>query len=138
MLLNNVGLMPRVLESRQWFHLLFEYFNLSRSEKTGVAKWRNNGDLFAPSLANQILLTDIGIYDDCIKCGDYLFRVITMKTLPEEQTHAAMVNALTGLPFHFWLSQNIHIHKQKLEVDKLQMQRRLPIQWFLALKTSVT
>ena len=125
LLLNNAGLFPRDLENQQWFTLLFEYFNLSRSEKVGVAKLRTNDDLFAPSLANQILLTDIGVYDDCIKCGDYFFQVITMKTLPEEQTHAAMVDTLIKLPFHFWLSQNISIHKQKSEVDKLQMQRRL-------------
>ena len=125
LLLNNAGLDPRVLENDKWFALLFEYFNLSRSEKVGLAKWRPNFDLFAPSLVNQILLTDVGIYDDGIKCGDYFFQVITMKNLPEGQTHAALINTLLKLPFHFWLAQNINVHKQKLEVDKLQIQRRL-------------
>ena len=124
-LLRNGGLFPMPLTKESWFYLLFEYFNLSRSEKVGVAKLRDNEDLFDSSLANQILLTDIGIYEDCIKCGDYFFQVITMKTLPEKQTHSAMVEALMRLPFHFWLSQNIHIHKQKSEIEKLQMQRRL-------------
>ncbi len=197
-LLKDGGLAPVELESSQWTGLLFEYFNLSRSEKVGPPHWKENGrladlgdfsglsdlgdikspedieeledfepssgigefeplsglgelepslelgepeppsskfglheplsefyDLFAPSLAHQILFTDIGIYEDCIKCGNYFFQVITMKTLPEEETHAAMIHHLTSLPFHFWLLQNIQIHRQKSEVEKLKVQRRL-------------
>ena len=84
--LNGLGLFPQVLESHEWFHLLFEYFNLSRSEKIGTPKMRDCDNLFAPSLAHQVLLTDVCVYEDTLKCGDYLFQVVTLKD-PSRRMH---------------------------------------------------
>ena len=125
LLLQNAQLYPRPLDAESWSQLIFQHFNLSRSERVGTPKIRAKSDLFAPSLASQLILTDVGLYEDYLRCGDYFFQVITMKTLPEGQTQAALIDTLLKLPFHFWLSQNISIPKQKAEIDKLHIQRRL-------------
>ena len=123
-LLKQIGLAPQSLSKERWFELLFQYFNLSRQQTVGTAKLRQAEDLFSPSLAEQVALTDMTVHKDFLKCGEYAFQVVTMKGLPESSTYASMVETLTKLPFHFWLVQNIHLKDQKKERTKLQVQRR--------------
>ena len=119
------GLSPKVLAKEAWFKILFEYFNLSRSEKIGIPRLKDNNCLFEESLTEQICLSDIGISKDCLKIGDYYFKFVSLATLPEGFTYAAMVADFLRLPFHFWISQSILIHSQAKEIEKLKMQRRL-------------
>lgn len=121
--LSSAGLLPKRVNKEAWFHLLYEYFNLSRSEKLAAPNLRENS-LFPQSLCDQIQLTDLFIHKDYLQVGNYLFRTITLKTLPEE-THASVIDRLLKLPFHFWLSQSIEILDQKKEYDRLQLKRRL-------------
>ncbi len=121
--LSHAGLIPKRIDEKAWFRLLYEYFNWSRSEKLAPPELSKNG-LFSQSLCDQLQLTDLFIHKDYVEVGDYLFRAITLKTLPEE-THASLIDRLLKLPFHFWLSQSIEILDQKKEYDRLQLKRRL-------------
>lgn len=123
--LEHIGLKPQRLSEQEWFNLLFEFLNLSRSENLGLPNYRGSGKLFEESLASQLALTDVEVQKDKIIIGDYLFRVITLKTLPDSVTYASMINEFTKLPFHFWLSQNVHLLNQSQEREKLGLQRRI-------------
>ena len=119
------GLNPKNLTAREWFNLLFEYFNLERSEKTGVPKFIREDFLFNDSLAEQIALNDIGIGKDFLSIGNYHYKFINLYTLPDGITHAGMIKEILNLPFHFWLSQRIFIPDQAKEIQKLKVQRRM-------------
>lgn len=125
--LSHARLGAKKLSQEEWFALLYQYLNLSRSEKMDCPKIRafDGNNLFVPALSEQLTLTDLEVHRDHIRIGDYLIRVLTLKTLPEGQSQASMVEAFLKLPFYFWLSQSIHVHDQKKEVGKLQIQRRL-------------
>jgi len=100
------------------------YFNLSRSEKISVPSLKKCNELFGSSLVDQLILSDVSVYRDKIGIDDYLFRIITLKTLPEE-TFASMIEALLKNPFNFWLSQTLRIPEQKKEYERLQYKRKL-------------
>ncbi|MBX9765894.1 MAG: TraC family protein [Bdellovibrionales bacterium] len=124
--LAHARLSPQRLSEEEWFRLDFQYLNLSRSEKLGIPPLRINENLFDPTLPSQLTLTDAEVHQDHLKVGDYLFRTITLKTLPEGTTHSSMVDALTtALPFHFWSSQTIQILDQAKERSRLELKRRI-------------
>ena len=123
-LLEGIGLKPVRLEKGEWFSLLYKYFNLSRFEKLGAAKHTKEGTFVSP-LASQLAMTDLSVGRDALKIGDYYFKAVTLKSLPESITYASMGILLLKLPFPFWLSQNISILEQKRELEKLQIGRRL-------------
>ena len=120
-----LGLSPKRLTKEEWFRLAFEHLNLSRSQKVGFPTLKDEAGLFEAPLGEQLHLSDLKVHPDSIEVGDYFFKVITLKTLPEGQTFATMVDSFTKLPFHFWLTQNIFLCEQKKEMQKLQLQRRL-------------
>ena len=80
---------------------------------------------FAPSLANQIALTDLAVEKDALDVGGEYLQTVTLKTLPEGMTFASMADYLCKLPFEFELSQSIRLLEQKGEVDKLKIKRRV-------------
>ena len=119
--LEYAGLGPQNLTSVEWFEVLFRFFNLERSEKLKVPHFDSRADF-----TSQFVLTDLSVNKDYLQMGKYLFRTLTLKSLPEGESYASMVEGfLKSLPFHFWATQNIEILDQKKEVDKLQLQRRL-------------
>lgn len=114
------------LTQSQWFDLCFDYLNMSRIENIGRVSLRENDDLFASSIGSQMSLSDLEVHPDHLKIGDYFFRTITLKTLPEGTTYSSMIEDLTAsLPFHFWMSQNIQILDQTKEREKLELKRRV-------------
>ncbi|MCY4643244.1 MAG: TraC family protein [Bacteriovoracales bacterium] len=122
--LERMGLNPKRLNDENWINLLFDFFNLSRSEILGRPTW-DHSPLSDP-LLEQCLLTDLQVYPDSVKMGRYHFRVLTLKNLPEGRTWAGMIDQfLNTLPFHFWLSQTISIPKQAREIEKLELARRV-------------
>jgi conjugal transfer ATP-binding protein TraC len=125
--LSHARLNPKRLSAQAWFELLYEYFNLTRSEKLECPRLRDgsNGQAFYEPLSQQFTLTDVEVYRNHIRIGDHFIRLVTLKTLPEGQSYASMVEPFLKLPFYFWVSQTITIHDQKKEVEKLQLQRRL-------------
>ena len=118
-------LKPKRLSAQEWFSLIFEYFNLDRKERIGEPVLRGMDSPFSPPLADQFLLTDVKVDGDSLKIGRYHFAIVTLKNLPEGTTWASMGNLLLGMPVHFWLSQSIHLSDQKMEISKLQLERRV-------------
>lgn len=125
--LEHASLRPARLQAQEWFSLLYEFLNLGRSEKLACPELPKPGGFgaFEVPLSANCCLTDLEVHRDHIRMGDHLFRVLTLKTLPEGASHAAMMNSFLGLPFYFWLSQTVSIQDQKKEVERLQLQRRL-------------
>ena len=123
--LTAANLAPRVLGQEGWFELLFEYLNLDRTERIGTACYREPSSCLDASVSEQLTLTDFIWNKDAITLGDYKFRTLSMATLPEGQTFAAMVNVFAAVPFHFWLSQNIHLLDQAKEKRSLELKRRI-------------
>lgn len=119
------GLEPNRLLKDEWFNLLFSYFNLERSETIGNPKLRNASDPLAPPLNTQIALTNISISEKQLKIGKLKFRSVSLGLLPEGQSQASMIEHLTKLPFHFWLSQNIRTLEQRKEISHFEVKRRV-------------
>lgn len=123
--LKSAGLDPCLLMQNDWFDLCFSYFNFERSEDIGTPVLRDPSGHLEPSFGEQLALTDILVSESSLKIGRLFFRVVTMGLLPEGQTYASMIENLTKLPFHFWISQNIHSLEQRRETEKLEMTRRI-------------
>ena len=122
--LDELGLKPSVLLKEEWHKLIFDYFNFERMETIGPPLLRDDSEELAPSLLDQCLLSDVLIHADSIQIGSYYFRFINLGLLPDK-TVASMANALTKMPFHYWISQSLEIKSQAQENDKLQLQRRV-------------
>lgn len=123
--LTSADLAPRRLTEEEWFTLCFSYFNFERSETIGNPTLRETSEPLVASLSSQVCLTDISVSEKHLSIGNLEFRVVTMGLLPEGQTFASMIEALTSLPFHFWISQNIHSLDQRKEISKLELMRRV-------------
>lgn len=123
--LHAAGFEPKSLASQEWFDLLFEHLNPSRGDALGRTEMRPAHDPFADSLAEQLCLTDLEVHPKGIKVGGSLSRVISLKTLPEKETFASMVDTLLKMPFPFEISQTIQVPDQRKEQEKLSVQRRL-------------
>lgn len=116
---------PTRVGKEEWFGLVFSYLNFSRAETLGVPALRDSVGPLSQSIVSQLLLTDAEVKRNAIQMGDSFFRVLTLKTLPEGKTVAAMVDEFTKLPFHFWISQNLTILNQRKEIEKLELSRRV-------------
>ena len=123
--LTAAGLAPAVLKHEEWFGLLFEYLNLDRSERIGTARYRDPKSCLDASVSEQLTLTDFIWNKQAVTLGSYKFRTLSMATLPDGQTFAAMANVFSAVPFHFWLSQNIHLLDQAKEKRSLELKRRI-------------
>lgn len=116
---------PARIGKDEWFGLVFSYLNFSRSEEHGIPALRESVGPLSQSVASQLLLTDAEVKRNAVQIGDSFFRVLTLKTLPEGKTVAAMVDEFTKLPVHFWISQNLTILNQRKEIEKLELNRRV-------------
>ena len=123
--LTAAGLAPAVLKHEEWFSLLFKYLNLDRVERIGTARYRESHSCLDASVSEQLTLTDFIWNKEAITLGDYKFRTLSMATLPDGQTFAAMANVFASVPFHFWISQNIHLLDQAKEKRSLELKRRI-------------
>jgi conjugal transfer ATP-binding protein TraC len=124
-LLSSAKLGPTVLNSSEWFDLVFEYLNYDRAEKIGNCRYREPESFLDPSVSEQLTLTDMTWDKDSINIGDYKFRTISLALLPEGQTFASMGNIFSQVPFHFWISQSIHLLDQVKEKSSLELKRRI-------------
>lgn len=122
--LEGLDLKPAVLNRLEWHRLIFDYFNLDRAETIGHPSLRETHEDLSPNLLEQCLLSDVLVHQDSIQVGSYFFRMVNLGLLPDK-TVASMAEALTKLPFHYWMSQTLTIKPQATETDKLQLQRRI-------------
>ena len=123
--LDTAKLAPTSLKHREWFKLIFEYLNFDRVERIGTGKYREPQSVLDPSVSEQLALTDFIWDKEAITLGKYMFRAISLSVLPEGQTHAAMANVFSAVPFHFWLSQSINLLDQAKEKSALELKRRI-------------
>ena len=123
--LRSAQVAPTRLLSDEWFRLAFSYFNFERSEAFGAPSLRNPLEPLAPSLGEQLSLTDISVSEKRLEIGNLQFRSVSMSLLPEGETYASMIEGLLRLPFHFWLSQNIQTLEQRKEIEGLELKRRI-------------
>jgi len=112
------------LNQTEWFELMFEHFNLGRSQVVGIPDLRINTDEFAPTLAEQLVLSDCFVGKDALQIDEYFFRVINLGLLPEK-TFASMIDKFCKLPFHYYLNQTVEVKSQAKEVEVLQLKRRM-------------
>ncbi len=118
-------LKPRRMSSEECFALSFGYYNFERAETLGAPLPRNPLEALAPSLGSQLSMTGITVHDDHLAIGRYKFRTASLNLLPEGETFSSMVDRLSKLPFHFWMSQNILTLDKKKEIEKLELSRRI-------------
>ncbi len=123
--LSSAGLRPHELKKEECFELLFTYFNMERAEKIGTPLMRDPLEALTPALSSQLAMTDLSVHRNHLEQGRYKIRVVSMNLLPERETFASMVDRLTKLSFHFWISQNIQTLNQKKEIEKLELSRRI-------------
>lgn len=116
---------PEKLSSQEWFNLSFSYFNFERSDSIGAPSLRDSMEPLTQSIPEQLALTNISVSEKCLEIGNLKFRSISLGLLPEGETTSSMIETLTHLPFHFWLSQNIHILEQRNEIENLELKRRI-------------
>ncbi len=129
----SAGLSPKPLVREAWFQLIFEHLNFERferspegrREKVDIPHYRPPKTLFDPSVSEQLTLTDFIWDKDAISMGGYKFRTLSLATLPEGQTWASMAHVFSTLPFHFWISQSIHLLNQRKEKGSLELKRRI-------------
>jgi type IV secretory pathway VirB4 component len=123
--LKSAGLGPMLLTNDDWYQLGFTYFNLKRSETLGSPQLRHGDKSLAPTLAEQMALTNFSVSENHLLSDGYFFRAISLGLLPEGETFASMIEALTKLSFHYWFSQNIKILNQRKEIEGLELKRRI-------------
>ena len=122
--LSGASVKPTLLKKEEWFGLIFSYLNFSRGETIGVPSLRDE-DTFDHTLSDQVVLSDLIVDKDSVTSGGLKFRVVTLALLPEGNTHSAMIDEFTKLPFHFWICQNVKTLDQKKELGKLELNRRV-------------
>ncbi len=112
------------LSSKEWFELLYEHFNLSRSEVHRVPELKGPRAFSPSSLLSQFLLSDIHLSSHDVMVGSYKFRAVSLRTLPDE-TYSGLIRELLALPFHCWISQVVKVCDQTREYNVLQLKRRI-------------
>lgn len=123
--LQSAGLAPKRLLRDEWFNLCFSYFNFERASTIGYPAYRNPLDPLSPTFGTQLALTDMAVFEKHLEAGNLQLRVVTLSLLPDGETFASMIEGLTKLPFHFWLSQNIQSLDQRKAREKLELSRRI-------------
>lgn len=123
--LKSAGLSPQALAAGEWGDLCFSYFNFERKELIGTPTLRATDEPLSPSLNEQLALTNVSVAEKALTIGNIQYRTVSLAMLPEGETFASMIDGLTKLPFHFWLSQNILSLDQRRETQKLELSRRI-------------
>ena len=127
--LSSLDLKVREFSSDQLAALLYQQWNPSR---------RIPFKSYDPEEVRQSLLySDVGIDLSGFVIGTTHFRVLSLKTLPD-QTYSAMAAALRELPFKSRLSLTVHVPNQAKEIESLQTQRRIAYSMVAGKKTGVS
>ncbi len=122
--LKSLNIFESELSKKEWLELLYKYFNLSRSEKLLAPKFQKPKLFQSNSLVSQLILTDMKLYKNFLEIGDYKFKVISLKSLPE-LTESGMIDNLIKLPFHCFITQTLRMCNQAAEYKKLNIKRKL-------------
>ncbi len=124
-----LGLSPVRLSASEIIKHLYRQWNPSRNIELGEVD---------PSyLRSSILFTDVGTDNVGFSMGEYFYRIISLKLLPD-QTFASMAAKLRELPFDSRLSLTVRVPDQQKELDSLQTQRRVAYSMVAGKKTGVS
>ena len=127
--LNSLEIITYELSSDEIAALLYKQWNPSRS-----APFTS----YDPEEVRQSLLySDVGIDVSGFVIGSTFFRVLSLKTLPD-QTYASMAAALRELPFKSRLFVTVHVPDQMKEIESLQTQRRIAFSMAVGKKSGVS
>ena len=127
--LEAIEISARVLSSDQVAALLYQQWNPSR---------RLPFKSYNPEEVRQSLLfSDVGVNLEGFVVGSTHFRVISLKTLPDE-TYSIMASALRSLPFKSRLFVTVHVPDQMKEIESLQTQRRIAYSMVAGKRTGVS
>jgi len=127
--LASLNLSARILASDEIAKLLYHQWNPSR---------RVPFKTYDPEEVRQSLLfSDVGIELQGFVVGSTHFRVLSLKTLPD-QTFAGMAAHLRDLPFKSRLFVTIHVPDQTKEIESLQTQRRIAYSMVVGKKSGVS
>ncbi len=88
-------------------------------------------------IRQSLLFSDVGIDINGFLIGSTFFRVISLKSLPE-QTFSAMAAMLRELPFKSRLQVTVHVPDQTKEIESLQTQRRIAYSMAVGKRTGVS
>jgi conjugal transfer ATP-binding protein TraC len=127
--LQNLGLKAKLLKSQELLTLVYKQRNPSRSV--------NLGNFDPDDVRYSVLFTDVGISDRGFSMGDFHFRLISLKILPD-QTFSTMASRLRELPFDSKLFLTIHVPDQQKELETLQTQRRIAYSMVAGKRTGVS
>ena len=123
-----LGLEPEILSPENLLKLMYQQWNPNRKIVLGSVNPDN--------LRSGLLFTDVGIDQKGFMMGDYNYRVISLKLLPD-QTYAVMAAKLRELPFDTRLSLTVHVPNQQKELETLQTQRRIAFSMVAGKKVGV-
>lgn len=128
------GLSALEIKSRQMnadeiAELLYQQWNPSRGLEFKT---------YDPEEVRQSLLfSDVGINISGFVIGTTLFRVLSLKVLPD-QTYSSMAAKLRELPFKSRLFVTVHVPDQTKEIESLQTQRRIAFSMVVGKRTGVS
>jgi conjugal transfer ATP-binding protein TraC len=116
--LRSLKFKPKRLTKDQFRFEIYSYLNPRRSNGFELPK---TSDEFP----NSLTLSDLNLHSNYIEIDGYKLCFINLKTLPDTYTYASMIESFLNLPFDYLLTQNIQIGKQKDEVEKIKLKRRV-------------
>jgi conjugal transfer ATP-binding protein TraC len=114
--LGQLGMDCRSIGVEELMDILYVQWNPSR----GISRPGFDAD----DVRGSLLFSDVGIYDRGFSIGDYHYRVVSLKLLPD-QTFMTMAACLRTLPFGSRYQLTIHVPDQQKELEALQLQRRV-------------
>lgn len=115
--LKSMKLNPAMMSELDWKKEVYQYLNFRRSKSFPLP----SGKDFSDSLS----LSDLNLSKNYLEIDSTLFTFVNLKSLPDTNTFASMVENFLHLPFDFLLTQNFKAGKKKEEVDKLKLKRKL-------------
>ncbi len=127
--LNRLSLRPQLLTAEEILNLIYKQWNPSRSIELGHVD--------PHYIREGLLFTDVGLYNTGFELGDYKYKVISLKLLPE-QTFATMASRLRELPFDSQVFLTIHVPDQTKEIESLKTQRRMAYAMVTGKRTGVS
>jgi conjugal transfer ATP-binding protein TraC len=114
--LTTLGLEVQPLSDRDTAELVYAQWNPARS--------MDLKSYDPEDVRGSLLFTDASISEKGFSLSDVHYRVLSLKTLPD-QTFSAMAKALGELPFDSHLFLSVHVPEQQKELESLQTNRRL-------------
>lgn len=115
--LESLGIQTTDLSDREIFSSLYNQWNPGRKVSAP--------EISTHDIRDQVCLTDVVIGTDHFLLGNVIHKIISLKSLPEEQTFSAIVEALKSLPFDSKLFVTVDALDQNKEISNLQLQRRM-------------